>query len=299
MRDLIFAACAAALSVHAPAHAQTPLPSADLAAPSCRPLTNAVSSPGGRDARRTPATQVWEEANTGARQRPDREGFEAARYIYTYAAGAIYELAANPNFISAILLQEGETLTNLAAGDTSRWQVQEANSEGLDGARAILLVKPASLGLRTNIVIVTNRRTYLVEALSRGGDVYSAEIAWCYPRSGEGDGVHRTSALNFDYSVRVMRGSRPVWTPVRIYDDGRRTWIEFAPETEASDLPPLFVVTGEGAELVNYRVDGRTYVVDRVFDRAELRLGVRAPHIVRIERDGLNATRRHPRRGRP
>ena len=35
-----------------------------------------------------------------------------------------------------------------------------------------------------------------------------------------------------------------------MFDDGRRTWIEFAPDVEASDLPPLFAVTGEGAELV-------------------------------------------------
>ena len=63
-------------------------------------------------------------------------------------------------------------------------------------------------------------------------------------------------------------------------------------------LPPLFVITGEGAELVNYRVDGRRYMVDRVFDRAELRLGVRAPQVVRIERAELVSQRRL-RRGRP
>ena len=41
-------------------------------------------------------------------------------------------------------------------------------------------------------------------------------------------------------------------------------------------MPPLFV-TGAGGqvELVNYRVAGRFLVVDRLFDRAELRLGDR------------------------
>jgi type IV secretion system protein VirB9 len=41
------------------------------------------------------------------------------------------------------------------------------------------------------------------------------------------------------------------------------------------DLPPLFVVGADGksAELVNYRVAGRRIVVDRILDRAELRLG--------------------------
>ena len=71
-----------------------------------------------------------------------------------------------------------------------------------------------------------------------------------------------------------------------MFDDGRRTWIEFPPGVAAADMPPLFVVTGEGAEIVNYRVQGQRYVIDRVFDRAELRFGARAPVIVRIDRQG-------------
>jgi type IV secretion system protein VirB9 len=85
-----------------------------------------------------------------------------------------------------------------------------------------------------------------------------------------------------------------------VFDDGLRTWIEFAPEVAAAEMPPLFVITGEGAELVNYRVEGRRMIVDRVFDRAELRLGARAPVVVRIERNPAAPRRpaRH-RGGRP
>jgi len=46
------------------------------------------------------------------------------------------------------------------------------------------------------------------------------------------------------------------------------------------------VDTGEGAEITNYRVQGQRYLVDRLFDRAELRLGTRSPTIVRIDREG-------------
>ncbi|WP_438270420.1 TrbG/VirB9 family P-type conjugative transfer protein [Sphingomonas pokkalii] len=38
------------------------------------------------------------------------------------------------------------------------------------------------------------------------------------------------------------------------------------------------------AELVNYRMRGRFYVVDRIFDRAELRLGTGKQQVVRIDR---------------
>ena len=51
-------------------------------------------------------------------------------------------------------------------------------------------------------------------------------------------------------------------------------------------MPPLFVVGPEGAtsELVNYRVKGNYYVVDRLFAAAELRLGQKKQQVVRINR---------------
>jgi type IV secretory pathway VirB9-like protein len=39
-------------------------------------------------------------------------------------------------------------------------------------------------------------------------------------------------------------------------------------------MPPFFIIGEEGtAELANYRVTGRYLVVDRLFAKAELRLG--------------------------
>jgi type IV secretion system protein VirB9 len=47
----------------------------------------------------------------------------------------------------------------------------------------------------------------------------------------------------------------------------------------------LFLVARKGeAQLVNYRLRGRYYVVDRLFDAAELRLGTKHQDIVRIDR---------------
>ena len=51
------------------------------------------------------------------------------------------------------------------------------------------------------------------------------------------------------------------------------------------EAPPLFLVDGKGsAELVNYRLRGRFYIVDRIFDVAELRLGTGKQQVVRITR---------------
>jgi hypothetical protein len=60
---------------------------------------------------------------------------------------------------------------------------------------------------------------------------------------------------------------------VRAYDDGSRVYIEFPAGIAQAEMPPLFVVGGDGrsAELVNYRVRGRHMIVDRLFGAAELR----------------------------
>lgn len=235
----------------------------------------------------TPA-QVLAAANADARQRPTRGAFAEARHIYAYQEGALYELYANPNFISTLLLEPGETLIEIAAGDTSRWMVSETISETEREARALVLIKPQALNLRTNVVLITDRRTYLIEAISQAGEGYSAQVAWTYPTSQQSQASPASSVIESGYRVRTTRGRPPAWTPTRVFDDGQRTWVEFPHVTSSLDLPPLFVVSAEGAEIVNYRVEagpeGPRYLIDRLFDVAELRLGARSPTIVRIER---------------
>lgn len=270
-------------------------------------LTILAVSPADAQSRRARAetpVETLAAANSAARQSPTRDGFMQARHIYAYEPGALYEVYAHPSYVSTVLLEPGETLTDIAAGDTSRWMVTQAESETAEDPRTVVLLKPNASGLRTNIVLITDRRTYLIEAVAQSGSAYSAQIAWSYPQSEAAAIAAPIDDINLNYRIRTTRGSRPAWLPARVFDDGRRTWIEFAPDVEATDLPPLFAVTGEGAELVNYRTlrgpAGQRYMVDRIFDVAELRLGTRSPTIVRIERNPADRVRTRSRhRARP
>lgn len=258
-----------------------------LAPPALAQDAGAASQERCTPSRRQPcptAAEILAAANAAARQGPARADFAGARQIYAYAAGALYELNASTNHVSAILLEPGEAVTAIAAGDTARWMVSEAEAEAASEPRAIVLVKPLAVGARTNIMIITDRRTYAIEAHAGGGAAYAAEIAWSYPAEPE-RAAASIGRLNFAYRVRTIRGARPLWSPARVFDDGARTYVEFAPGVGVHDMPPLFVIGAEGAELVNYRVAGGRIIVDRLFERAELRLGARSPVIVRIERD--------------
>ncbi|WP_456115224.1 TrbG/VirB9 family P-type conjugative transfer protein [Sphingomonas abietis] len=159
-------------------------------------------------------------------------------------------------------------------------------------------MKPTRPDLVTNLVINTDRRTYHVE-LRATPATYMASVSWTYPQDRlialRGANAAATSAapiaagidvaaLNFRYAIG---GDNPPWRPLRAFDDGRQVFIEFPAGIGQGEMPPLFVVGPGGAgELVNYRVQGRYMVVDRLFAAAELHMGdKRSEQRVRIVRN--------------
>jgi type IV secretion system protein VirB9 len=235
-------------------------------------------------------------ANRAAIREPDPDYYLGAAQVYPWSDGSLYRLYAAPGQISDIALQPGEALISVAAGDTARWIIGDTASGTGAARRTHILVKPAAAGLRTNLVIATDRRIYHVEAVSTSRTAMAA-ISWTYPQDNIIT-IQPTSstvtepivspavaveALNFDYRID---GDRASWRPVRVFDDGHQTFIEFPANLGDGEAPPLFVIGADGkAQLVNYRVKGRYYVVDRLFAAAELRLGGKHQQIVRIARD--------------
>lgn len=262
-----------------------------------------AASPRHRGQEAPPAARV-QSANRAALREPSRAGFVNAIQVYPWSEGTLYRLYAAPERVTDIALQPGEAVTAVAAGDTVRWTVGDTTSGSGAARRTHILVKPFSAGLSTNLVITTDRRVYHVQLESTRRSAM-AGLSWTYPQD-ELLALQRASAaapvagglaverLRFGYRIS---GDDPPWRPLRVFDDGRQTFIEFPATIGESEAPPLFI-TGEsgGAELVNYRMAGRYYVVDRLFGRAELRLGARRQQIVRIERAESRSERRARRR---
>ena len=196
------------------------------------------------------------------------------------------------------MLEPGEALSAtgpVAAGDTVRWVIGDSQSGAGASAQVHILVKPTRPGLETNLIVNTDRRTYRIELHATHG-AYMPSVAWRYPHEEAALKAANSErfaapavaveALNFAYRIS---GDRAPWRPVRVFDDGRQTFIEFPPTVAQSEMPPLFIagVDGRADELVNYRVIGQRMVLDRLFARAELRLGAgRHQARVRLERVG-------------
>lgn len=252
-----------------------------------------------------PAIRI-NQANAAARVEPVRNGFINAVQVYPFSGGALYQVYSAPGKITDIALQEGEQFTGsgpVAAGDTTRWIIGNTESGTGTTKKIHILVKPTRAGLTTNLIINTNRRTYLLE-LHAIEKTYMASVSWLYPedqlialhRQNEEAEIAAPLATGIDLTALAFRytieGDTPPWRPLRAFDDGKKVYIEFPSGIAQGEMPPLFVVgPAGGSELVNYRVRGNYYIVDRLFAAAELRLGDKdSARRVRIVRtDGIRS----------
>jgi P-type conjugative transfer protein TrbG len=303
-------ACATKLNLEAPydemtfepaiAEAEPARPVEVVEVPKTLPLPGQLKPPPGKAAKdeKIPPQQAVTKANQAARIEPRRSGYINAIQVYPWTEGAIYRLYASPEKVSTVALQPGEELVDVSTGDTVRWVVGDTLSGQGAARRVHILIKPTLPDVQTNLVVLTDRRTYHLELVSTP-QTYMASISWTYPadtmaalrrqnvvaREDEqrvADRGVRLDNLNFRYRIE---GDSPPWRPLRAFDDGRKVYIQMPSGLPQGEAPPLFVSGGDGRPtLVNYRVRGSYYIVDRMFGAAELRLGEDPQRIVRIIR---------------
>ena len=172
-------------------------------------------------------------ANAEARVAPTREGYVNAIQVWPFTDGALYQVYASPGRVTVIALQPGEELVTVAAGDTVRWIVGDTASGGGDELRVNVLVKPIRSGLKTNLVITTSRRTYLIE-LTSTEKAWMASVSWDYPRDRmlslqrQAQAASVAAPLDTGLSLENIRfryaisGSNAPWKPLRAFDDGEK-----------------------------------------------------------------------------
>ena len=235
-------------------------------------------------------------ANTEARVAPTREGYVNVIQVWPFTDGALYQVYAAVGRVTVVALQPGEELVTVAAGDTVRWIVGDTSSGSGDALRVHVMVKPIRSGLKTNLVITTNRRTYLLE-LASTEKTWMASVSWEYPKDKmlalqrQAQAASAAAPVEAGLSLEKIRfryaisGSNPSWKPERAFDDGQKVYVQFPAGIAQGELPPLFVIGAQGdGQLVNYRFRSPYLIVDRLFGAAELRLGGDKGDVVRIER---------------
>ena len=238
-----------------------------------------------------------------------------------------------------IAMERGEVIASVKIGDSTRWTLSPARVGEGDSFVDHILIKPAESGLKTNLFVATDRRSYMIELVSSESE-NMGEVGFLYgntnwsnpvdsnaqartdpgsltgnltqqtgdmallPRPVEksggvqvitvdptpvGDGVIGEE-LNFNYHISP---SDVAWRPIRVYDDGRRSYIDLDSRKVGARSLPVFLVndTNSRDDMVVYRYDSERsrFIVDGLFDQGTLMLGKgRTKQKVIIKRNPLD-----------
>jgi type IV secretion system protein TrbG len=241
---------------------------------------------------------------------------KSVRFVF---GGSLPAVICAPLQVCDIELQAGEQVRSVQVGDSVRWSVEPAVTGVPPLEVQHVIVKPADVGLRSALVVTTDRRTYRMK-LTSDRQQYMASVSFAYPQDAQArwselarpqqahePGTRRSSpehakegtavrtdvlrALSFNYE---LQGDDPPWKPVRVYNDGLQTVIEMPFAMRQTEAPTLLVVRAEGGLFssddvvqVNFHTEGTRYIVDMVFDVADLIAGVGSgQQKVRIRRRG-------------
>jgi type IV secretion system protein VirB9 len=228
---------------------------------------------------------------------PDRGGIDTRVRTIDYDAANVVRLGTFYGVSTHVQFGEGETITDVAVGDTEAWQVIPRGRN--------LFFKPKAEKADTNVTVITNKRTYqfalVVEPRSMRDAtawrnpnlIYS--LAFRYPEEetaaraakakAEDDKRKATElktrladakkeASNFDY----WAAGSPEISPTAARDDGRFIYLTFS---NNRDMPAVYEVDAQDNEaLVNTNVEGNTIIVQRMARKIVLRKGDYAVCIV-------------------
>lgn len=180
--------------------------------------------------------------------------------LVAYNPGQVVTLPVAIGYAAVVDLGPDERVESVVVGNSADWQVT-ASKRGDQ-----VVVKPLAGAASTNMVVTTGDRRY-VFLLQTGGETGSPFVMrFTYP---EADMVQLPTAT-LPVATFRYRGAKSLF-PVTMTDDGHRTSVTWGRDTA---VPGIFAVEKDGREaIVNARMMGGDYVIERTAERFVLRLG--------------------------
>src|SRR6478672_3542459 len=184
-----------------------------------------------------------------------------------YDANAIVKILGKAGIQSTIEFADDERIENVAVGDSSAWQITPNRRASL------LFVKPTTAHSRTNMTVVTDKRTYMFDLVSgekSAAPVYALKFSYPNekPAAAATRPVQQASAvstqpqatmtadkLHFDWK---SKGNGKL-LPARVFDDGASLYLAWERDTP---LPAILTMSEDRKEgPVNYRLSGEYIVI--------------------------------------
>lgn len=203
-----------------------------------------------------------------------------------YHPDEVYNIYTKFGMVSVVELEADERLDGdsaaLALGDAAAWTLAVKGRN--------IIFKPNQKSPKTNLVISTNKRTYVFNLRLADKNNLTTLLRFHYPldvaaanQQAEILRLRKQAAFNkvgtdakpimkkneayFGYGNYMGRQIRPT----AMWDDGLFTYLEF---DNAKELPAVFKVSPDGTEsLVNTHVEGKKLVIQELAPTFYLRLG--------------------------
>ena len=207
-----------------------------------------------------------------------------------YEADKVVSVQGRLGYQSMIEFASGETIENVAVGDSAAWQVTPNKRANL------LFLKPLMGKARTNMTVVTDQRLYLFDlSVASTGNTPLYNLRFTYGAKPQAPGIPYPKLLNDAPQLARAATAAPAATPPKLnlawkgkgkkdllpsrsYDDGRALYLQWP---AGKPMPALFARDRSGREsLVNYRQAGSFIVIDQVPAEVVMRLGKRTAVLV-------------------
>lgn len=213
-------------------------------------------------------------------------GHEDKRILTTqFKIGEVYPINAVNGLITTVIFARGEEVLSFGSGFSTAWEFASRGNH--------FFMKPRGKEGTTNLVIVTNRRTYFFDVkLTRNWKNATYRLLFEYPeevaeqKAAAAEKEHVQELINQFESVphgeseRIQnraytmnfgsdRESRRI-APLEAYDNGQFTYLLMNANT---DFPTAYRVSAGKESLINSHVEGNWLVIHGVYEEIRLRAG--------------------------
>lgn len=203
--------------------------------------------------------------------------------VYNYNKYKQFEINTKVGYVTDVQLRPGEVVQKIASGNTTQWQV---DVDIIDGVQHVY-IKPMVSGIRTNMIINTDQRSYrfLVNStdemeyvvvfnfaeLDREAQL-KAEAEALAAQQARLDNLKRLQNTHFNTNYKVIKTKnvKTIYVPKNIFDDGQKTYIEVSDLALRDNLPLVYSYDDweKGKlQLVNYRLKNNVIEIDKVVNK--------------------------------
>lgn len=210
-----------------------------------------------------------------------QQAIKRVKATFDFYSDSIYDVYVTPDFQTVLKLDPGEDLIDIKNGNSETFNIEQ-DYGGADNAQ-YLFITANDLDVTSNIIILTNKRLYLINLYSTL-DLFNPIVEFNYPgqklaETGKGYTISQRmqakkqevplANLDFNYSISTDKYD---FTPTSIYNDGVKTVLSFS--NTMQEAPVIMVKGAENKyEVVNFEYEKNKIIVHRVIKEAQLIVG--------------------------